>query len=279
MGGGDLNLKKSWHPNTYKNQEIVWKREQEVEKEKRKLEQLRKEIQEERDRDELLGLHDTSKGRQKNIRLEWMYASGPSQQNDYVDQEKEAFLLGKKRIDKVDQPTTTHVTDKPVGNSVYGLLANTQRDFQNKVRDDPLLEFRRQEQLTLEAMLKNPLRLKELQKRKEKEERKRLKKEKKKSKHDSPDERSDRKRDRSYTPERRRDRSYSPERKRDRSYTPERRDRSRTPERKRRDRSRSPYQKRSRERESSRSRRSTSPERRQRKRDYSPHRSRELTVK
>ncbi|KAJ3273391.1 RNA-splicing factor [Terramyces sp. JEL0728] len=261
MGGGDLNLKKSWHPNTYKNQEIVWKREQEVEKEKRKLEQLRKEIQEERDRDELLGLHDTSKGRQKNIRLEWMYASGPSQQNDFVEQEKEAFLLGKKRIDKVDQPSVNQV-DKPAGNSVYGMLANSQRDFQNKVRDDPLLEFRRQEQLTLEAMLKNPLRLKELQKRKEKEERKRQRKEKKKE---------DRKRDRSYSPEtrdrslERRDRSSE---RRDRS--PERRDRS--PE----TRDRSPERRdRSSEKSYERRDRSVSPKR---KRNYS-HYDRELTVK
>ena len=30
LGRGDLNLKKEWHPQTYKNQEEVWKREQAV---------------------------------------------------------------------------------------------------------------------------------------------------------------------------------------------------------------------------------------------------------
>jgi hypothetical protein len=41
MGGGDLNLKKSWHPGTFKNQEIVWKKEQKLIEEKKKLAQLR----------------------------------------------------------------------------------------------------------------------------------------------------------------------------------------------------------------------------------------------
>lgn len=63
MGSGDLNLKKAWHPNTLKNQEIVWKREEAVEKEKLKLIQLKKELQEERDREELARLH--AQGRNK----------------------------------------------------------------------------------------------------------------------------------------------------------------------------------------------------------------------
>jgi hypothetical protein len=56
MGGGDLNLKKSWHPNTLKNQEIVWKKEQKLAEEKKKLAQLRKELEAERDREFLMGI-------------------------------------------------------------------------------------------------------------------------------------------------------------------------------------------------------------------------------
>jgi hypothetical protein len=54
MGGGDLNLKKSFHPLTFRNQEKVWKEEHKAEEEQKKLEQLRKELEEER---ELQRLH------------------------------------------------------------------------------------------------------------------------------------------------------------------------------------------------------------------------------
>jgi hypothetical protein len=47
-------------------------------------------------------------------------------------------------------------------NSIYGVHANTARDFQAKVREDPLLVFRKQEQSSLEAIMNNPLRVKEL---------------------------------------------------------------------------------------------------------------------
>lgn len=42
MGGGDLNMKKSWHVNTLSNIERVWKAEQKDAAEKRKIEELRK---------------------------------------------------------------------------------------------------------------------------------------------------------------------------------------------------------------------------------------------
>lgn len=48
MGSSDLNLKKSWHPATFKNQERVWKEEQKKKEEDTKIEQMRKELAEER---------------------------------------------------------------------------------------------------------------------------------------------------------------------------------------------------------------------------------------
>ncbi|KAJ1962827.1 RNA-splicing factor, partial [Dispira parvispora] len=53
MGGGDLNMKKSWHPMTYRNQEKLWKAEQKAAEEQKKLEQLRKEKEEERELQDL----------------------------------------------------------------------------------------------------------------------------------------------------------------------------------------------------------------------------------
>ena len=47
------NLKKSWHPQTLRNVERVWKAEQKAEAESKKIEQLRKELEEERAREEM----------------------------------------------------------------------------------------------------------------------------------------------------------------------------------------------------------------------------------
>jgi cell division protein FtsL len=56
MGGGAplafLN-KKTWHPASFRNQEEVWKRQQAAEAEARKAEELRKQIEDERKRDEM----------------------------------------------------------------------------------------------------------------------------------------------------------------------------------------------------------------------------------
>lgn len=58
MGGGDLNLKKSWHTQTIQNLERVWKAEKKDEEEKRKMEQLQKELREERSRNDFLELQE-----------------------------------------------------------------------------------------------------------------------------------------------------------------------------------------------------------------------------
>lgn len=48
-----MNLKKSWHPTTMKNMERVWKAEQKHEAEQKKIEELQKELAEERAREEI----------------------------------------------------------------------------------------------------------------------------------------------------------------------------------------------------------------------------------
>ena len=52
--------KKTWHPGSFQNQEEVWKREQEALREKRKLEELRKQIEEERGKEELLAVAEAA---------------------------------------------------------------------------------------------------------------------------------------------------------------------------------------------------------------------------
>lgn len=62
-----------------KNQERVWKAEQAKQEEQRKLDDLRKEINEERDREELRRIGENSgvlgNGNGGEAKLEWMYKS------------------------------------------------------------------------------------------------------------------------------------------------------------------------------------------------------------
>jgi len=184
MGGGDLNMKKSWHPLLLKNQERVWLEEKKALEEKKKLDQLRKEKEEERQLQELQRLQEEQTGKKRTEKLEWMYstpATGSSQNaNDLED-----YLLGKKRVDKI----LTADDNAKLGASHKEFIAvqnaNTARDIASKIREDPLLAIKQQEQAAYQALMSNPLRLREMQERngvkskKDKKEKKKEKKEKK----------------------------------------------------------------------------------------------------
>jgi hypothetical protein len=143
MGGGDLNLKKSWHPGTFKNIEFVYQREKAQEEENKKMLQLRKEKEEERLREQLQSVAEAAgRVKKKSSRLEWMYAAS-SNQDGAVDEDKEAYLLGRKRIDDLVQaPKETVVSYSKSNNAFYGFQANSDKDFQAKVREDPLLAIK-----------------------------------------------------------------------------------------------------------------------------------------
>ena len=100
MGGGDLNMKKSWHPLLMKNQERVWLEEKKALEEKKKLDQLRKEKEEERQLQELQRLQEEQTGKKRADKLEWMYTT-PATGNSQNANELEDYLLGKKRVDKM----------------------------------------------------------------------------------------------------------------------------------------------------------------------------------
>ncbi|EEB91777.1 hypothetical protein MPER_09811 [Moniliophthora perniciosa FA553] len=189
MGGGDLNMKKSWHPLLLKNQERVWLEEKKALEEKKKLDQLRKEKEEERQLQELQRLQEEQTGKKRTEKLEWMYttpATGSSQNpNDLED-----YLLGKKRVDKI----LTGDENAKIGASHKNFIAiqnaNSVRDIAAKVREDPLFAIKQQEQASYEALMSNPLRLREMQERngikpkKDKKEKKHEKHEKKRLKHE-----------------------------------------------------------------------------------------------
>jgi len=205
MGGGDLNMKKSWHPLLLKNQERVWLEEKKALEEKKKLDQLRKEKEEERQLQELQRLQEEQTGKKRQEKLDWMYAT-PATGSSQNANELEDYLLGKKRVDKI----LTEGENERIGaahkNFIATQYANTVRDTAAKIREDPLLAIKQQEQAAYQALMSNPLRLREMQERngiKPKKE----KKDKKEKKH-----KKDKHRDMSASPDRERRRSDSRDR-------------------------------------------------------------------
>ncbi|KAJ7040408.1 Pre-mRNA splicing factor-domain-containing protein [Mycena alexandri] len=191
MGGGDLNMKKSWHPLLLKNQEQVWIKEKAALEEKKKLDQLRKEKEEERQMQELQRLQEEQTGKKRTEKLEWMYTT-PSTGTSQNPNDLEDYLLGKKRVDKILTADENAKVGAAHKNFIAVQNANNARDIAAKIREDPLLAIKQQEQAAYQALMNNPLRLREMQERNgikpkkdkkakklEKEERKRLKHERK----------------------------------------------------------------------------------------------------
>lgn len=153
--GGDLNLKKSWHPHLRKNQERVWKEEKSALEERKQIEKLRKEREEERQIEELQKLQESAGGKIVTKRVDWMYA-GPSGDGAGVTEEREGYLLGKRRIDNLLKSNDTQSLQKgaAVGvDAISSSIANPARDTQKKVLEDPLLLIQKQKmEMQLKAM-------------------------------------------------------------------------------------------------------------------------------
>lgn len=194
MGGGDLNLKKSWHPSTLRNIERVWKAEQKHEAEKQKIEQLQKELAEERAREEIQAFaEDQGVVKKKGERLDWMYQGPAALVN------REEYLLGRK-IDKTFEILEQQESGRDAPNdeekqpgaifSQSSLSATV--DLANKIREDPLFSIMKKEKEERKTLLNNPVKMKQLQQllkkslsSEKKKKKKKSKKKHKKSKHDS----------------------------------------------------------------------------------------------
>jgi hypothetical protein len=168
MGGGDLNMKKSWHPLLQKNQERVWLEENRARDERKRIEEKRKEIAEERQMLELQRLQEAQGGKPRVERLDWMYAAPGSGSQGNAEQ-MEAYLLGKKKVDDLIRGDENEKLKK--GGDVGFIAtqnANSALDTRNKILNDPLLAIKRQEQRQFEELMKNPIRLKQMKRELEK---------------------------------------------------------------------------------------------------------------
>ncbi|KAK9396714.1 pre-mRNA-splicing factor CWC25 like [Crotalus adamanteus] len=188
MGGGDLNLKKSWHPQTLRNVEKVWKAEQKHEAERKKIEELQRELHEERAREEMQRYaEDVGAIKKKDEKLEWMYQGPGGMVN------RDEYLMGR----PVDKYVFETAEDKEAGcSSETGLLpgsifastgANSALDIASKIREDPLFMIRKREEEKKRDVLNNPVKMKKikelLQSSLEKKKKKKKEKKKKHKKH------------------------------------------------------------------------------------------------
>jgi len=161
--------KKSWHTGSIKNIEDIWVREQGAHEEKKKNYRLQREKEEEQRRFELRRMAEVAAGRKIVDRVEWMYQikAGPS---------AEEYLTGKKLIDEEENDIEKF---KKAPGSLFLQTTNPLQDQEAKVRDDPLLAIKAQEQKALKKILDNPVQMKKI---KESDDMKKLLKKKKKIK-------------------------------------------------------------------------------------------------
>lgn len=229
-------MKKSWHPVLMSNQRRVWEEEKKALDERKRTEQRVKELKEERAKEEIQAKLEAAGSRKRVDRVDWMY-QGPSSGQAGTTEEMEGYLLGKRRIDGLIKGTEHKQLEKQASQDSFMALqnANTLRDTASKIREDPMLAIKKQEQAAYEAMMNDPIKRRQLLAIAGKGEETKVKKEKKHRRHhhrhreDSEDDRRHKRRRRddderdyrSSRPERRR-RSDSYSR---RSASPERRDR------------------------------------------------------
>jgi hypothetical protein len=179
MGGGDLNLKKAWHTQKMVNIEKVWLAEQKRLKEEQTIEQLKKERKEDRERQELLKLQEQAGLIKPRLdRVEWLYNNqGIKEEND--SKEREDYLLGRKRIDE----KTLQSKEADDGKALTGFKGsylsekfndqwqpftgitpeNEEKVIKTKIREDPLFAIKKKEKEMLDQLVRNPLKLKEVQ--------------------------------------------------------------------------------------------------------------------
>ncbi|KAJ1665107.1 RNA-splicing factor [Coemansia sp. RSA 1646] len=170
MGSGDLNMKKSWHPQTLANQRRVAEEKRKADEETKRAAKIQKELREERQREEMDQLNASVTHKSIN-KLEWMY-NAPSTGIPQTSEDMEEYLLGKRDalslLKEKDSRGSEGLTRKPEERWKEGLFAfsnrdaNSERDAIAKTMEDPLADIKRREQAAIQAMLNNPLNRKRL---------------------------------------------------------------------------------------------------------------------
>ncbi|XP_012281019.1 pre-mRNA-splicing factor CWC25 homolog isoform X2 [Orussus abietinus] len=187
-----------------KNMEKVWKAEQQDHQEKKRIAELKKEIEMEKDREDMTkyAMEQGVIEKKDEKKLDWMY-KGPNQmvnREDYllgrpIDKPFEQMAQTEKDAEQNRMPKN-HVEYECIPPSLRFFSGDEQVDLARKLQEDPLYAIKKKEMETRTQLLKNPVKLKQLkelleQQTKKSKTEKKLKKGKKKKKHKSDSEESD----------------------------------------------------------------------------------------
>uniref|UniRef100_A0A1J3CP46 Pre-mRNA-splicing factor cwf25 n=1 Tax=Noccaea caerulescens TaxID=107243 RepID=A0A1J3CP46_NOCCA len=159
MGMKFLN-KKGWHTGSLRNIETVWKAEQKQEAEQKKLEELRLQIVQERERSEFRALQEQAGLVPRQERLEFLYESGlavgkgsASSSGHGVSFQKEELPLAQAEAGTNEKP------DQSVPGALFEEKAQSANDSWRKLHSDPLLLIRQREQEALARIKNNPVKM------------------------------------------------------------------------------------------------------------------------
>lgn len=155
---GDLNLKKSWNPALVKNQKKVWEKEQEALKELKAIKERSKEIEREREKEEMIRLQygndPDALPQDKKIelnKLAWMYQDGPKKDSDKVNESgfrevEEDFLLKQESVEQLMKGSVPVKNKKPKSTSAFDRITNVGKTGSSlALSDDPLLAIKREQ--------------------------------------------------------------------------------------------------------------------------------------
>ncbi|MED6147061.1 hypothetical protein PIB30_040535 [Stylosanthes scabra] len=177
--------KKGWHTGSLRNIENVWKAEQKHDAEQKKLDELRKQIQEERERNEFRLLQEKAGLVPAQERLDFLYDSGLSVGRSSNNEGFKALEALPKPDASADAPSSS--ASKQPG-ALFEDKPQSANDSWRKLHSDPLLMIRQREQEALAKIKNNPVKMAMIKKSVEETEHKKKghsKKEKRKKHHSS----------------------------------------------------------------------------------------------
>ncbi|NP_001169681.1 hypothetical protein Zm00014a_016865 [Zea mays] len=195
--------KKGWHTGSLRNIERVWKAEQAEEAERRKTEELKKQVAAEREKAEFRAMQERAGLRPAQERLDFLYESGLA-----VGKSSEGFQAlqqsapGAAAASTSAQASAADSSKAATPGALFEDKPQSANDTWRKLHSDPLLLIRQREQDAISRIKNNPIKMAEIKKsveaeKKQKEEKKAKKKHKKhhhhksKSKRHHSDENSD----------------------------------------------------------------------------------------
>ncbi|XP_030972615.1 pre-mRNA-splicing factor CWC25 homolog [Quercus lobata] len=156
--------KKGWHTGSLRNIENVWKAEQKRDAEDKKLEELRKQIQEERERHEFRLLQEQAGLVPKQERLDFLYDSGLSVGKGSSSDGGGFKALEAKTADtgKAGEGAAAASSLAPASATPGALFEDkpqSANDAWRKLHSDPLLMIRQREQEALARIKNNPVQM------------------------------------------------------------------------------------------------------------------------